>query len=151
MTPSARRHLFRLRVYYEDTDAAGIVYYANYLKFAERARTEWMRALGFDHARLHAETGVRFAVRRCEVDYLAPARLDECLVVETVLRELRGARLVLDQSVLREEVPLCRLRITLVLLDAALRPVRLARGLPARLRRALEAVEGNIRTPRQVS
>ncbi len=140
MTAAVAAHRLPLRVYYEDTDAAGIVYYANYLKFAERGRTEWMRALGFDHARLHAERGVRFAVRRCEIDYLQPARLDELLVVETAVGGVRGARLLLDQSVLRQETALCRLSITLVLLDDALRPVRLARALPPALLQALEAL-----------
>ncbi len=70
-------HQFPLRVYYEDTDAAGIVYYANYLQFAERARTEMLRLLGFEHDELRRATGVVFAVRRCSADYLAPARLDD--------------------------------------------------------------------------
>jgi len=76
-------HHFPLRVYYEDTDLAGIVYYAKYLKFIERARTEWVRDLGIDQGRLRAETGVVFAVRRIEADYLRPARFDDELVVET--------------------------------------------------------------------
>ena len=74
-------HQFTLRVYYEDTDLAGIVYYANYLKFIERARTEWVRGLGVDQGRLRAEDGVVFAVRRVEADYLRPAKFDD---------ELRG-------------------------------------------------------------
>jgi acyl-CoA thioester hydrolase len=72
-------HVFPLRVYYEDTDAAGIVYYANYLKFAERARTEMLRAHGFDHTRLDSIAGLAFAVRSCSVDYLLPARLPPTL------------------------------------------------------------------------
>jgi len=77
------RHEFPIRVYYEDTDLGGIVYYANYLKFIERARTEWVRALGIDQTRLKAEEGILFAVRRIEADYLKPARFDDELVVET--------------------------------------------------------------------
>ena len=69
------------RVYYEDTDLAGIVYYANYLKFIERARTEWVRGLGVDQVALRAEHGIVFAVRRVEADYLRPARFDDELVV----------------------------------------------------------------------
>ena len=69
----------KLRVYYEDTDAAGIVYYANYLKFVERGRTEMMRALGFAHSGIAAETGTAFTVRRLSADYRAPARLDDLL------------------------------------------------------------------------
>ena len=87
-------HVFSMRVYYEDTDAAGIVYYANYLKFAERARTEMLRALGTDQSRLAAEQGIAFAVRRCTADYLKPARLDnrlahEPFVVRAVCRSHR--------------------------------------------------------------
>ena len=78
-------HAFRLRVYYEDTDLAGIVYYANYLKFIERGRTEALIAGGVDQARLRAEAGIVFAVRRVEADYLAPARLQVPLQVLTCL------------------------------------------------------------------
>ena len=73
------------RVYYEDTDAGGVVYYANYLKFLERARTEWLRALGFDQRDLMREAGILFAVRRVEIDYLLPARFDDELEVEAAI------------------------------------------------------------------
>ena len=96
MTP----HQFRTRVYYEDTDLAGIVYYANYLKFIERARTEWVASLGIDQMALRAVHGIVFAVRRVEADYLRPARFGDELVVETVLTAIGGARLVLEQVVL---------------------------------------------------
>src|SRR3546814_20375005 len=76
-------HVLPLRVYYEDTDAAGIVYYANYLKFAERARTEMMRCLGAEHRVLLEEAGIAFAVRSCSADSLIPARLDDLHVVRT--------------------------------------------------------------------
>ncbi len=87
-------HRFALRVYYEDTDLAGIVYYANYLKFIERARSEWVRGLGVDQARLRAESGIVFAVRRVEADYLRPAVFDDLLEVETRLVETGGARIL---------------------------------------------------------
>ncbi|MCV6597050.1 MAG: YbgC/FadM family acyl-CoA thioesterase, partial [Mangrovicoccus sp.] len=70
-------HRFALRVYYEDTDLAGIVYYANYLRYIERARSEFVRSLGLDQVQLKAQTGVVFAVRRVEADYLTPARFDD--------------------------------------------------------------------------
>ena len=73
-------HRFQVKVYYEDTDLAGIVYYANYLKFIERARTEWVASLGVDQVRLKAEAGIVFAVRRVEADYLRPAKFAEELV-----------------------------------------------------------------------
>jgi acyl-CoA thioester hydrolase len=118
-------HRFDLRVYYEDTDLAGIVYYANYLKFIERARSEWVRALGVDQAKMRAEQGLVFAVRRIEADYLAPARFDDVLTVQTAPLGRTGARLILDQAVLRGPQTLFRARVTLVCLDAAGRPARL--------------------------
>ncbi|MYF88382.1 MAG: YbgC/FadM family acyl-CoA thioesterase, partial [Boseongicola sp. SB0676_bin_33] len=86
-------HCFKIRVYYEDTDLAGIVYYANYLKFIERARTEWVRERGVDQAKLKEGHGIVFAVRRVEADYLAPARFNDDLVVETRLSSHSGARI----------------------------------------------------------
>ncbi len=86
-------HRFPVRVYYEDTDAAGIVYYANYLKFAERGRTELMRSLGIDHTRTYADTGIVFTVRRLSVDYRLPGRLDDALTVETRITEIGAATL----------------------------------------------------------
>ena len=95
------QHEFPVRVYYEDTDLAGIVYYANYLRFIERARTEWVRDLGVDQGALKRDQGVVFAVRRVEADYLKPARFDDLLTVTTRLLELGGARIELEQEVLR--------------------------------------------------
>lgn len=122
-------HRWPLRVYYEDTDLAGIVYYANYLKFIERARSEWVRELGLDQARMRAERGLHFAVRRIEADYLRPAQFDDMLCVETVLRSASGVRLVLDQVVRRDTQTLFAAVVTLVCLDATGRPVRLPAAL----------------------
>jgi acyl-CoA thioester hydrolase len=122
-------HRMRIRVYYEDTDAAGIVYHAAYLEFAERARTEMLRCLGLDHASLRARFGLTFAVRRCAIDYRAPARLDDLLEVETRLARLGGASLDLDQRVLREPRLLTRLDVRLALLDRDLRVARVPRAL----------------------
>ena len=126
-------HTFSLRVYYEDTDLAGIVYYANYLKFIERARSEWVRGLGIDQALLRAKQGIVFAVRRVEADYLRPAVFDDVLSVQTVLADLSGARLVLNQAVLRGAQTLFTARVTLVCLTAAGTATR----FPTALRRAL--------------
>lgn len=125
-------HRLPLRVYYEDTDLAGIVYYANYLKFIERARSEWLRELGVDQAALKQQGRV-FAVRRIEADYLRPALYDDLLTVETALSEPGRARLVLEQRVLRGDETLFSARVTIACLDAAGRPVRLPDGLPALL------------------
>ncbi|MBI1416059.1 MAG: tol-pal system-associated acyl-CoA thioesterase [Limimaricola sp.] len=126
-------HRCTLRVYYEDTDLAGIVYYANYLRFIERARTEWVRALGVDQVRLKAEEGIVFAVRRIEADYLQPARFDDELTVATTVEAQTGVRLVLRQEVFRAGALLFNAQVTLVALNAAGQPVR----LPAMIRRQI--------------
>ena len=126
-------HRFALRVYYEDTDLAGIVYYANYLKFIERARSEWVRDLGVDQVRLRAETGVVFAVRRIEADYLRPARFDDELVVQTRQIAVTGARIVLEQDIFRLGERLFAATVTLVCLTEDGHPAR----VPAALRPAM--------------
>jgi acyl-CoA thioester hydrolase len=118
-------HRFDLRVYYEDTDLAGIVYYANYLKFIERARSEWVRGLGVDQAALRAGAGVVFAVRRVVADYLRPAVYDDMLQVRTRVLAGSGARIVLAQRVYRDEALLFEAEVTLVCLTSAGRPARL--------------------------
>lgn len=130
-------HRFEVRVYYEDTDLAGIVYYANYLKFIERARSEWVRGLGVDQARLRAEAGLVFAVRRVEADYLRPAVFDDLLGVTTEMVELGGARIVLDQAVWRGEERLFAARVVLVCLGADGRAARLPMGVRAALQRGV--------------
>lgn len=128
-------HCFKTRVYYEDTDLAGIVYYANYLKFIERARTEWVRERGVDQSRLKEGHGIVFAVRRVEADYLSPARFGDDLVVETCLSSQSGARIALVQNVLRDGETLFVAKVTLVALAEGGRAVR----FPAEVRRLLES------------
>jgi acyl-CoA thioester hydrolase len=129
-------HRFGLRVYYEDTDLAGIVYYANYLKFIERARTEALRDLGISQTELRARTGIVFAVRRVEVDYVVPARFEDQLVVTTTFLALGGASLDLAQEVLRGDTLLARCRVTIAAIRADGRPAR----LPAEIRERLRAL-----------
>ena len=90
------------RVYYEDTDAAGVVYYASYLKFLERARTEWLRALSFEQRRLVGECGIAFVVRSISVEYLRPALLDDLLNVSSTIESVGRVQVVFSQNVLRE-------------------------------------------------
>ncbi|MCT2539383.1 tol-pal system-associated acyl-CoA thioesterase [Sedimentimonas flavescens] len=116
---------FPLRVYYEDTDLAGIVYYANYLRFIERGRTEWVRALGVDQGALKRDHGIVFAVRRVEADYLRPAKFDDELVVSTALVAETGARIVVDQAVWRGEEKLFTATVTIVCLGESGAPQRL--------------------------
>lgn len=127
------RHRFTLRVYYEDTDLAGIVYYANYLKFIERARTEWVRSLGVDQVAFRAEQGLVFAVRRVEADYLRPAHFDDELTVETTDIAVTGARITLEQTVLRGGERIFTAQVTLVCLTKYGHPAR----IPATLRQKL--------------
>ena len=122
-------HQLSVRVYYEDTDLAGIVYYANYLKFIERGRSEWLRALGVDQLRLKTDSGHVFAVRRIEADYLRPARFDDLLAVETTLNQMTAARIVVSQAVRRDSDLLFTAKVTLACLDGQGRPVRLPQGL----------------------
>ncbi len=132
MTP----HTHQIRVYYEDTDLAGIVYYANYLKFIERGRSEWVRALGLDQAAMKAAGEGVFAVRRVVADYRAPARFDDLLDVTTAYQHHSGARLILRQCVLCAGRMLFEAEVTLVCLGETGRPQPLPRVL-------LDAVEKN--------
>lgn len=126
-------HQFRTRVYYEDTDLAGIVYYANYLKFIERARSEWIASLGVDQMALRAADGVVFAVRRVEADYLRPGKFGDDLLVETRLQSIGGARLALEQVILRAGERLFVAVVTLVCLTEDGRAARMPAELRARL------------------
>jgi acyl-CoA thioester hydrolase len=111
-----------VRVYYEDTDSGGVVYYANYLRFMERARTEWMRTLGFEQDVLIRDYGILFAVRSASLEYLRPARFNDRLEVGVRLRERRRASLVFEQVVSREgdaHGALCTANIRIACLEAA--------------------------------
>ncbi len=115
---------FPLRVYYEDTDAAGVVYYANYLKFMERARTEWLRALGFEQSRLAQEQGIGFVARSVSIDYLKPARLDDMLDVVSTIDAASRAQVVFDQRIERGAETLATSKIQIVSVDPAAGKVR---------------------------
>ena len=117
-------HLWPVRVYYEDVDLAGIVYYANYLRFIERARSEMIRAAGIDQAAMRA-TGHVFAVTRVEADYLRPARYDDTLEIATSVAAVSRVRFVLEQTVRRDGTDLFRARVTIVCMDTDGRPRRL--------------------------
>jgi len=107
------------RVYWEDTDAGGVVYYANYLKFMERCRTEWLRNLGIDQPRMRAERGLQFAVVNVAVAFLKPARLDDEITVKAELRRLGGATIDFKQSIWRDRVQLIDADVRVACLDAA--------------------------------
>ncbi|MEM6972189.1 MAG: tol-pal system-associated acyl-CoA thioesterase [Pseudomonadota bacterium] len=126
-------HRLPIRVYYEDTDLAGIVYYANYLRFIERGRTEALRAVGIDQAALNAGDGLVFVVVRVAIDYHRPARFDDLLEVTTSITQLRPASLGVAQAVWRGEERLVSAEVRLGVIDGAGRPAR----LPAQVAEAL--------------
>jgi len=119
-------HRLSLRVYYEDTDFSGRVYHASYLRFLERGRTEWLRALGFEQRALSGESGLVFAVRSLGIDYIAPALMDDWLEVETRLGPASGALIVFEQRILRGERALVEAQVRVVTLrnDKPVRPPR---------------------------
>ncbi len=133
-------HVCPVRVYYEDTDADGIVYYANYLKFAERGRTEMLRAAGIAHRELWENHGISFAVRNLSADYIKPAKLDDALTVHRRLLAVRGASMSAEQIVRREDEDLMRLTVRLACIDRRGRPAR----LPQAIRSALGAYKHDI-------
>jgi len=126
-------HHFTLRVYYEDTDVGGVVYHANYLKFIERARSEWVRACGIDQKRLLAEQGLGFVVRAISAEFLAPARYDDELRVETVPTGMSGVRIELRQRVLCGDRLLFTADVTLAAISREGRPLRLSPEIRAML------------------
>lgn len=132
-------HRYELRVYYQDTDAGGIVYHANYLAFAERARAEALRALGVPHAQMVAEHGVMFVVHRVNLHYQRPARLDEVIRIETEITKVGGATVTINQHFWRDSD-------SLVVLEVGLGCARVADGRPARIpadwARRLKSEEG---------
>lgn len=132
----AHAHRWPVRVYYEDTDLAGIVYYANYLRFLERGRTEALRSLGIDQGRLKAETGVVFVVTRVALDYRQPAVFDDSLEVLTWVETRGAARVAMRQAVLRDGAVLCDGTVTVACMAPTGRPVR----WPDAVRAALDRI-----------
>jgi acyl-CoA thioester hydrolase len=130
-------HIHSIRVYFEDTDAGGMVYYANYLKFAERARTEMLREAGISHAEMVAQDGLMLVVRRCVAEYHRSARLDDALEIDTHVSGLAGASILLDQVVRRGSEVLVEITVTIACVTKEGRATR----LPKRLRQAVGPVD----------
>jgi len=124
-----------IRIYYEDTDAGGIVYYANYLKFMERARSEWLRDLSIEQDQLHRELGIIFVVRSVQIDYLKPAVFNDLLHVSVAVKELGKTHLTVSQNVTNQKQNLlCQAEIKLVCIDAQrFRPKRIPAIIPQRI------------------
>lgn len=126
-------HTYPVRVYYEDTDMAGIVYHANYLRYIERARSDWVRQLGNDQNAMR-DAGIVWVVRRIEADYISTAKFEDGLTVETEMSDLTGVRLTMTQSVKRGETEIFHAVVTAVCMNSEGKPVR----LPAEIRALLK-------------
>lgn len=124
------KHKIIFRIYYEDTDAGRVVYNANYLKFAERARTEWLREIGFNQS----ELDIFFVVRHVEIDYLAPARLDDEISVETELQNISRASITMTQNFYKGEIALAKMKVVLVTVNHEIKPV----SVPQEIKNKLE-------------
>ena len=134
MPPSAgeirgKNHVLPVRVYYEDTDAGGIVYHANYLRFAERGRTEMLRVLGIEQGALSERDGIAFAVYKADIHYAKPAKLDDALDVETALVGLGAASMKIRQCVRRDGEDLVHVNVEVVCIDGNGKLVRIPSGL----------------------
>lgn len=133
-------HALPIRVYLEDTDAGGIVYYANYLKFAERGRTELLRHLGVSHSDMIKDQGLMFVVRSCVLNCLAPARLDDVLEVRTYFKKLSYAKLEVSQAIVREDKLIATLEVVLACINSLGKPIK----MDDHLRRLLITHESNL-------
>ena len=131
MTPHAKddAYFYPLTIYYEDTDAGGVVYHSNYLNFCERARTEWLRHLSIGRERLEKEFGLMFVVRRASIDYRRPAKLDDRLWIETRLSGIGKVRMTLRQTVRRDDVTLATVDVEVVAINMDFIPSALPRAL----------------------
>lgn len=132
-------HSLPLRIYWEDTDAGGIVYYANYLKFAERARTEWLRSLGFEQQALRESHGIIIVVRRAEVDYFRPAKLDDLLSIDTQLQEHSKVRMTMHQKIQRDGECLAEVKVVLACVNLQGKPTALPEALLSALQHKQES------------
>jgi len=131
-------HVLPVRVYFEDTDFTGLVYHANFLKFCERGRSDFIRLLGINHTSLanpKSDDPAVFVVRRIEIDYLKPAGIDDVLEVVTSCAEIGGATLMLTQEVRRDEMVLARAKVSVVLVSSAGKPQRLGQMVRGALER----------------
>jgi acyl-CoA thioester hydrolase len=134
-------HLLPIRVYYEDTDFSGVVYHASYLRFLERGRTEFIRAIGIDQRAMHRDTGAAFVVRAMRIDFLRPALMDDAILIETRAIEAKGPILRLAQRITRPGEVLTEAEVTVVCVRNG-RPQRLPEAVRAAILAAQEAAAG---------
>ncbi len=122
-------HCFSVRVYYEDTDAGGVVYYANYLKFAERARTEALRQIGIEQSTLLNDHQIAFVVRHCNIDFIKPARLDDLLTIQTTVHDIGAVSIIMKQSIMCNDITVASLEVTLACVTTLMKPAKLPTSL----------------------
>lgn len=116
--PQSVKFATKYRVYYEDTDSGGVVYYANYLKFFERCRTDFLRSKGINQKELANKESTLFVVRNCNIDYIRPAQLDDLITVTMDVKEVRAASIILNQTIYANQVILATLEVSIVSVDA---------------------------------
>ena len=121
------------RVYYEDTDAGGVVYYANYLKFAERARTELLRENGVDQSQLVETRGIMFVVRRVSMELNRPAKLDDMLCIETIVEKISGASILMKQLIMVDDNLFSEIKVQIACVNQAMRPTRLPEDIHSKI------------------
>lgn len=131
-------HEIQYRVYYEDTDAGGVMYHANHIKFCERGRTEFLRSFNLQNVDLHAENGVLFVVRHIEADYFKPARLEDLLTVRTSLKNMKNTSFVMRQEILKGEDVLFGMNVLLVTVNIEGKPTPLPDNVKNLFRESLE-------------
>lgn len=136
-TPEVKRHSVSYRVYYEDTDAGGVTYHASYIRFAERARTEMLRALGYGQKQMREKDGVLFVVRFLEAEYLKPSHLDDMLHIESCVESMSRTSMVLKQNTLRGKDVLCVMRVVIICVSHEMKPIR----IPPILKTKLESMQ----------
>ncbi|NCT41615.1 MAG: tol-pal system-associated acyl-CoA thioesterase [Alphaproteobacteria bacterium] len=135
-------HILDIRIYYEDTDAGGIVYHSNFLNFAERARCELLREVGYECSKIEQDLGFLFVVKHADIEYIKPARLDDALQVKTTLESMRNSSFQMRQIVQKDGQDLCNMLITLVCVETnEIKPVRFPDILREKLNHYAESKE----------
>jgi acyl-CoA thioester hydrolase len=132
------KHVFHLRVYYEDTDFSGLVYHANYLKFCERARSDWLRVVGIDQTAM-SDGSTHFVVRRMVCDFLKPAKFDDVLIIESQATELKGARFQMAQRILRGDEVVFTADVMVAIIDGRGRPMRVSADMAEKFQLATKS------------
>lgn len=136
------KHEIDFRVYYEDTDAGGVVYHARYLHFAERARTELLRSLGYENQRLKDEAGVLFVVRNMDIHFKATGKLDDIFTIKTTIPEIKNSSFIMDQTIMRKGLPVVAISSVLVCVSASgFKPIRMPKKIKDAFLTFTETVE----------